>query len=281
MSTAALIEQPDTRLQLVTDRMVGGRVISCWGAAGSGKTTATVNLGFELASLGKRVLIVDLDSYRPSIAALLGLVNSGPGITAVLRLAKAGRLTLQELERLGEELSFGKTSLQVVTGLKSPTRWPELDGDGISELFRFARENFDFVLVDVASELEEGLFSQTSNVPRNFAASEAIRLSDLALGFFSADPVGVNRFLSNLRDAGFEFWPIANRVRSSVLGRNPERQVRDTMFKIAQLKIHTTIAEDGAAMDISQQRGQPLLMAAKSSKAREALRLLALEIADH
>jgi MinD-like ATPase involved in chromosome partitioning or flagellar assembly len=280
MSIAAMVQEPETRLEFMTDQMLGGRVITCWGSAGSGKTTLSVNLGFELASLGKRVLVVDLDSYRPSIASLLGLTESGPGITAVLRLARAGRLNIEELNRLGQEMSFNKSSIRVITGINAPSRWPELDGAGIAELIRFAKDNYDFTVVDVASDLEEGLFSQVSAVPRNFAAGEAIRLSDLALGIFAADQVGVNRFLSDLREAGFEFWPIANRVRSSVLGRNPERQLRDTLFKIAQVKIHTTIPEDGAAVDMAQQRGQPLLLAAKSSKTREAIRLLALEIAD-
>jgi MinD-like ATPase involved in chromosome partitioning or flagellar assembly len=280
MSIAALIEEPAPNLDFITDRMVGGRAITCWGSAGSGKTTVCVNLGFELASLGKRVLLVDLDSYRPSVAALLGLTQSGPGITAVLRLARSGRLTTAEIERLGQEISFSRSTLQVLTGMNSPSRWPELDAEGIGELIRFAKENFDFTLIDVSSELEEGLLSQLSAVPRNFAAREAIRLSDVTLGLFAADQVGVNRFLANLREADFEFWPVANRVRASVLGRNPERQLRDTMFKVAQLRIHSTIPEDGSALDASQQRGQPLLLAAKSSKTREAIRLLALELAD-
>jgi len=280
MSMTLIREEPTELLETRTERKLGGRVIACWGSIGSGKTTICVNLGFELASLGKRVLIVDFDSHRPSIASLLGLTNSGPGITAVLRLARAKRLNLEELNRLSEEISFAKCSLQVVTGINAPSRWSELDELGIGELISFVKDNFDFCLVDVAGEIEEGLFSQASQVSRNFAALELIRLSDLALGAFASDPVGVNRFLADLRSVNFEFWPLANRVRSSVLGRNPERQVRDTMFKIAQLRIHSTIPEDGAALDAAQQRGQPLLLAAKSSKTREAIRLLALEIAD-
>ena len=280
MSMTLTRGEPTEHLETRTERKLDGRVVACWGSTGSGKTTVCVNLGFELASLGKRVLIVDCDSYRPSLAALLGLTNSGPGITAVLRLARSKRLNVEELNRLSEEISFAKCSLRVVTGINAPSRWSELDGSGIGELIGFVKENFDFCLVDLAGEIEDGLFSQTSQVPRNFAALELIRLSDLALGTFAADPVGVNRFLSDLRSVNFEFWPLANRVRASVLGRNPERQVRDTMFKIAQLKIHSAIPEDGAALDIAQKRGQPMLLAAKSSKTREAIRLLALEIAD-
>jgi ATPases involved in chromosome partitioning len=257
-----------------------GKVLACWGSVGGGKTSIAINLAFELASLGRSVLLVDVDSYRPAIAAQLALTDAGPGITAVLRLARAGRLDLAELERLTQEISFSGKHLRVLTGINSPSRWSELDGVAIDELFRFARLEYDFVVVDLASELEQGLFSQASSISRNFASRHLISVSDLVLGVFASDPVGVNRFLWDLREVDFEFWPIANRVRSSVLGRNPERQLKDTLFQTARVTVHAVIAEDGSALDMAQQRGQPLLLAAKSSKARDGIRAVALEIND-
>ena len=257
-----------------------GKVVALWGCVGAGKTNVALNVAFELASIGKKVLLVDADTHRPSVAALLGLVDSGPGLTAVLRLARSGRLDLAELERLSEQVNFGKQSIRVIPGINSVSRWPEVDPAALEELLRFAKDNFDFTIVDVAAELEPGLFTQTSDIPRNYASSGVISLADLVIGLFSADPVGVNRLLSDLREVNFEFMPIANRVRSSVLGRAPERQLRDTMFRVARLKLHSTIPDDASAVDLSQQRGQPLLLAAKSSKAREAIRMLSLELAD-
>lgn len=280
MSLATILRQPMTAAGPAVSTANAGRVISCWGAVGGGKTTLSVNLAFELASLGKSVLLVDADSHRPAIASTLGLVDAGPGITAILRLARSERLDLTELERLSEEISFNSTSLRVVTGINAPSRWPELDSPGLSEFLRFAREHFDFTVLDVATELEAGLYSQSSDTSRNFASSEILSKSDQVLGVFTADPVGVNRFLWDLREASFEFWPIANRVRSSVLGRNPERQLRDTMFRIAQLQLQALIPEDSAALDASQQRAQPLLLAAKTAKARESIRRIALELLD-
>lgn len=280
MTTLTSIRKPLPLTPAAVQKSTAGKVIACWGSVGGGKTSVAINLAFEMASLGRSVLLVDLDSYRPAIAAQLALTDPGPGITAVLRLARAGRLDLGELQRLTQEVSFGPHSLRVLTGLNAPSRWPELDGAAVDELIRFATGEYDFVVFDLASELEAGLFSQSSSIPRNFASSHAISRSDLVLGVFASDPVGVNRFLWDLREVDFEFWPIANRVRSSVLGRNPERQLKDTLFQTARVSVHSVIAEDGSALDAAQQRGQPLLLAAKSSKARDGIRAVALEIND-
>ena len=120
-------EQEAEKVPLEAPVMLSPKVIAVWGSAGSGKTTLAVNIAFEMSSMDLRVLIIDADSYRPSIAACLGLTEPGPGITALLRLARTSRLSIEELNRLTEEIQFGKKSLRVLTGLNAPSRWPELD----------------------------------------------------------------------------------------------------------------------------------------------------------
>jgi MinD-like ATPase involved in chromosome partitioning or flagellar assembly len=237
-------------------------------------------MGFELSSMDLKVLIIDADSYRPSIAASLGLTEPGPGITAVLRLARTTRLSIEEIERLTEEIQFGKKSLRVLTGLNAPSRWPELDPESLSGLIEFSRAHFDIILIDVAGELEEGLVSASSEVGRNSSARAIIENADLALGVFAADPVGLNRFLWDCRNADFEFWPVANRVRASTIGKNPDRQLKDTMHRLARLEIKAVIAEDAQAVDLSLLKAQPLCLCAKNSKARESIRLLSLDVLD-
>jgi MinD-like ATPase involved in chromosome partitioning or flagellar assembly len=271
-------ETEDVKLPAL--KTLSAKVIAVWGSAGSGKTTLAINMGFELSSMDLKVLIIDADSYRPSIAASLGLTEPGPGITAVLRLARTTRLSIEEIERLTEEIQFGKKSLRVLTGLNAPSRWPELDPESLSGLIEFSRQHFDIILIDVNGELEEGLVSASSEVGRNSSARAIIENADLALGVFAADPVGLNRFLWDCRNADFEFWPVANRVRASTIGKNPDRQLKDTMHRLARLEIKAVIAEDAQAVDLSLLKAQPLCLCAKNSKARESIRLLSLDLLD-
>lgn len=282
MTLADLIKPSAKTVEPVLAKLeeCAARVFSVWGSAASGKSTLALNLGFEFASMDMRVLIVDADSYRPSLASHLGFTEPGPGITAVLRLARAERLTREELFRLTEEIEFGSKSLRVLTGLNSPSRWRELDADGLERAMQVFREQFDVVVIDLSGELEQGLVSASSDVARNSASRSLISLSDLALGVFGADSVGINRFLWDCREADFAFWPIANRVRSSTLGKNAERQLRDTMHRLLRTELKACIPEDSAATDLSLLKAQPLCHCAKGSKAREAIRLLALDLID-
>lgn len=252
------------------------KVISVWGSSGSGKSTLALNLAFELASLGQSVLLVDADSYSPSLSPALGVIKPAGGILAALRLARQGRLDSVELSRLSEELSFGTQKLQFLAGVISPLRWSEFDS--IEELLRVARELFDYVVLDLSSSLEPGIYGPESSTPRNQSTVGAIAQSDIVLGVFSADPVGVNRFLWDLRQAGFDYWAIANRVRQSSLGRNPERQLKDAIYSLAKRELSYLLPDDPASADLALLRGQPLITVAKNSKLREAIRRLAIDV---
>jgi MinD-like ATPase involved in chromosome partitioning or flagellar assembly len=252
------------------------QVISVWGTSGSGKSTISLNLAFELASLGHAVLLVDGDSYSPSLSAALGVLKPSGGVLAALRLARQGRLDSEELKRLSEELNFGTRSLRFLAGVVSPLRWAEFDA--AEELLKIARESFDFVVVDLASSLEPGIYGPESATPRNQSTVGVIGASDVVLGIFSADPVGVNRFLWDIRQASFDFWVVANRVRQSALGHNPERQLKDAIYSLAKKELTYLLPDDPQSVDLALLKGQPLIASAQKSKLREAIRRLAIDV---
>lgn len=269
-----------TDTALATTGHSTSKLIAVWGSSGSGKSLLATNLAFELASLGKRVLLIDADTYNPSQSAALGITEPGPGVLAALRLGRQGRLNLAELERLSHELEFQKHNLRFLPGVSAQMRWSDFDEVALDELVTQARASFDVTVVDVASWLEPGIYVPQSSVSRNQATSRFIEQADLVLGCFTADAVGVNRFLWDLRMVGFDYWPIANRVRHQALGLAPERQLKDAIFKLARKELNHLLPQDSAAADIALQRAQPLLVAAASSKLREAIRRLAIDATD-
>lgn len=281
----SLIELVETRtldpepVQLAPKRFAG-RIITVWGSAGSGKTMLATNLAFQLAETNHSVALVDLDTRRPSIAASLGITEPGAGITAIARLARQERLELSEILRLGHEIKFQKHRVVFIPGLNQPGRFAELGSRETAKMLEVLGAEFDFVVLDINDDCDKSLITLEAGALRNQAQITALDKSDLVLGAFNADQVGLNRFLLDCSQIDFSFWPIANRVRSSVLGRSPERQVKDAYHRAARAELKAVLVEDGAAVDQALQRAQPLLMAARGSKLTEGIRLLTLDIMD-
>ena len=266
-----------------TERVAVGssaEVISIWGSAASGKSMLASNLAFELAAQKLRVLLVDLDSRRPTLAGLLGLVDAGPGITALTRLARQGRLDEGELNRLSAEIKFGHNKLDVVTGMNSNLRWPELDEPGLAGLLALARENYDYVLLDLNDELEPGLVSTRSDSDRNFATRWSLQQCDLILAVFATDPVGLNRFLFDVRELQDEYWAVGNFVSHLTVGKNPTRQIRDVLYQVGRIEPRALLPEDRSATQWQVATAKPLILSPKSSKLSNAIHALALDLMD-
>jgi capsular exopolysaccharide synthesis family protein len=109
-------------------------------ALGDGKTVTAINLAAAHAE-SDRVLLVDADLRRPSVASQLHLDEAGPGLSDALA---DERLTLAHLVRRVEGLHFavvqaGSPSAPVHQLLRSPR---------LDVLLKEARRQFDLVVVD-------------------------------------------------------------------------------------------------------------------------------------
>jgi capsular exopolysaccharide synthesis family protein len=110
---------------------------------GDGKTVTTLNLAGALAQgPDSRVLVVDADLRRPSIAKYLGLQRqSSPGLSdALLDPACTLRHVVRRLE--GFNLSV------VPAGTPQPAPYELLNSPRLEDFLREARELYDCVLID-------------------------------------------------------------------------------------------------------------------------------------
>ncbi|MGD9957035.1 MAG: CpaE family protein [Candidatus Nanopelagicales bacterium] len=260
-----------------------GRVVAVWGPPGApGRTSVAVALADEAARLGSRVLLVDADTWAPSVPVVLGLVDDGPGLASACRRALAGTLDLHALAAVAREL---RPDLLVLPGIPRAGRWTEVRGAALSEVLAVARGLADLVVVDVAAPLEsdEELVFDTAAPRRNAAALVALEEADLVLAVGSADPVGLVRLvagLSELADAvrGVEVRVVLTRVRQGSLGPRPGPAAAEALSRHAGVEHVLLVPDDRPAYDASLRDGRTLAEAAPSSPARHALRGLAVEV---
>lgn len=278
-----------------------GTVVAVWGPVGApGRTTTATELAAAVAGVGGRAvrrrvrrggeapeaptasaLLVDADTYGSSLAARLGMLDDAPGLAAVARAAGQGTLDLPSLARHSPLLA---PRLRVLTGITRAARWPELPASALEVVLERARELVDVTVVDCGPmiEADELLMYDTHAPQRNAATLAALQAADIVVVVGSADPIGVQRLVRGLEDlreapvpVGGQLVVVANRVRASAVGPDPERAVREALARYAGVEDVHTVPDDAAALDAAVLAGRTLAEQAPSSPARAAFAALA------
>ncbi len=119
-------------------------------APGDGKTTVARHLAAAAARMGSRVLLVEADLRRPTVAAQLDIA-SGPGLADVL----IGAISLQDavqptpLEQSSDGGESGRTLDVLVAGASLPPNPGELiESRAMEVLLANARSVYDLVVID-------------------------------------------------------------------------------------------------------------------------------------
>lgn len=260
------------------------RVIAVWGPMGApGRTVTSLNLAAELALLGRRVLLVDADTYAASVAASLGMLDEAAGLAQACRLADQARLDREGLRRCASTVSVAGASLDVLTGITRYDRWPEIRGSALDLVLDRARKDYDTVVVDTASGLEsdEEISSDFMAPRRNAGTLTAVAAADVVIALGAADTLGVPRLvkaLPDLLDAAPDarIVVVMNKLRAAATGRSAAESVREAWERFSPgHPVAHTLSWDAKACDDALLAGAVLSETAPRSTLRHEMSGLA------
>lgn len=251
------------------------RILVVWGPAGApGRSTVAVNLAAEAAAAGTPTVLVDADTYAPSLAQMLGVLEEAPGLVAACRASARDTLDARTMAGLLPSLGPG---LRLLTGIGVAARWAEVRPSGLDGVWSALRRCGGLVIVDVAANLEEDeeLTYDTSAPQRNGAALSALQAADQVLAVVDAEPVGITRLIrerERLEELGVDDLAVlVNRTTSLI----PAQRLEELLAGRMPLASLHALPEDSAACHRAAWDGALLAESAPRSPLRRALKELA------
>ena len=150
--------------------------------AGEGKSVTAINLAYALSQLDKRVLLIDCDMRRPSLAAKLPIARN-PGLSGFL----SGQNNMENLlQNCG--ISENEGAFHVISSGQNPPNPVELlSSPRMASMLSRLREVYDYVILDlppvgevsdalaVAKEIDGILLVVRQNFCNRIALSAAVR----------------------------------------------------------------------------------------------------------
>ncbi len=173
------------------------------GLAGEGKSITALNLAISFAETGQRVVLIDADLRRPSMARLL-IEKAAPGLSNIL----AGLCTADEAVR-----KTAYPNLDIIFSGEVPPNPSELLSDNrMEKLIDMLSQRYDYILVDtppvgivsdacvVANYLDGVLFLVRQNESEKGVTAQCVKQLEFSgaklMGFVlnGSDQVGGKRY---------------------------------------------------------------------------------------
>lgn len=254
-----------------------GRVVAVWGPIGSpGRTTVALEVADEAARLGVDALLIDADTYGPSVAHRLGVVTDASGLTAACRLAGQGRLDAAALNRASMRLP---SNLVVLTGLARPAGWDALRPAAIDATLAAAQQLYGLTFVDVGFCLEHDSLSwfEPGTPSRNQAAVAVMAAADVVLAVTGSDPLSLVRLAHALPEMQ-GLAPTADMqivINHAPRGQNQRREIEELVVSHTNQAPTIMLPSDSEAMTEAMRNGRTLAEMSPRSALRQQLRSLA------
>ena len=118
---------------------------------GEGKSLTSVNLAYSLSQLGKRVLLVDCDMRRPTLAEKLPL-NKDNGLSDFLTGQNTSDTLIQRCGIKGDEKAFHV----IASGRIPPNPMELLSSARMEKMLSLLRDKYDYIILDLPPVGEVG-----------------------------------------------------------------------------------------------------------------------------
>ena len=141
-----------TKLQFSFADEKACRVIGVSSAlTGEGKSLSSVNLAYTLSQLNNRVLLIDCDMRRPSLAAKLP-IQKAPGLSEFLAGLSHSDNLIQQCGLKDNERAFHVIS----AGRNPPNPMELLSSMRMEKMIALLRQNYDYIILDLPPVGEVG-----------------------------------------------------------------------------------------------------------------------------
>ena len=171
-----------------------GQIIAVWGPAGSpGRSTLALCLAATLARRNQRVIVVDADSYAPSLAPMLGLHESRSGVQSLSRHARLETVDAHVLEACAVNFELGAQSFSVVTGLSSAAQYVDCGLLAWSRALTTLRAVGHTLVVDLAAPVLQLAGEIIGGPMRNALTLSTLEVADRVVVIANPTPLSILR----------------------------------------------------------------------------------------
>lgn len=250
-----------------------GKIISIANQKGGvGKTTTCINLSAYIAAMGKKVLVVDLDSQ--------GNATSGLGIdvdkeTKTIYNLIAGDTTASNViqHTIIEGLDVLPANMDLASAGLEMAEMPQREKI-LKSILEPLKESYDFIMIDCPPAL--------SLITVNALTASDSVIIPMQCEYYPL--MGITQFMNTIRLIKYHLNPNID-IEGVVMTMKDKRsnltnQVSDEIIKYFGKKVFVTYIPRNVRLAEAPSHGQPILIYEPSSKGAEAYLSLAEELLD-
>ncbi|AAO36568.1 site-determining protein [Clostridium tetani] len=237
---------------------MGETIVITSGKGGVGKTTTTANLGTALASMDKKVVVIDGDTGLRNLDVLMGLENR---VVFTLMDVIDGNCKLKQA--LIKDKRFNNLYLLPTAQIRDKS---DISKENMLNLISELRNDFDYILIDCPAGIEQGF-------------ENAVAGADRAIVVVNPEVTSVrdaDRVIGKLESKGIEDHQlIINRINPEMVRVGDMLAVQDILDSLAIKLIG--IVPDDRNITVSTNRGEPIVLN-DNSKSGQAFKNIARRI---